>query len=449
MSMPSFYVPPEQAMKDRADYARKGIARGRSLAAVVYDEGILICAENHVSAELRNFLERAYPTLCFQDSTLFAAASHKERYGDAVKIPVKLGYSAGQGGTFSNAQANDNGTQRRAFLVTPNKAYGYEAVPNEQLIWTEGKEEAVIDILTDATKSATAACSEQAEISCFKSGFGDRGQIKSNTNPSGNLYDLVLFIASDCYNFSFGDVLVSKATLAAASLRTGTAKVTAVDAVNATIRVDGGGTWTPTNNDYLGLQGTMAASTTASDFIGLAGWLPDILNRPTSSDSFYGVNRFDNTVLLAGHAIDGRNKPILPTIRTLAGSIGQVSGAKPDLVLMNPSQVARCELELGTQSRWVKMGTDVDVYFDGISVMGPKGPMVITPAPKCPADHLYVLDSSVVTVGSPQNKPIMPASPSGDPVDSTDADKTQVRMRASFLFYLEAPGFCGNALITP
>ena len=45
MSMP-FYVAPEQVMKDRADYARKGIARGRSLAAVVYDDGILIAAEN-------------------------------------------------------------------------------------------------------------------------------------------------------------------------------------------------------------------------------------------------------------------------------------------------------------------------------------------------------------------------------------------------------------------
>src|SRR5690242_13584584 len=45
MSMP-FYVAPEQVMKDRADYARKGIARGRALIAMVYDDGILICAEN-------------------------------------------------------------------------------------------------------------------------------------------------------------------------------------------------------------------------------------------------------------------------------------------------------------------------------------------------------------------------------------------------------------------
>jgi len=45
MSMP-FYVAPEQVMKDRADYARKGIARGRALVAIQYTEGIAIVAEN-------------------------------------------------------------------------------------------------------------------------------------------------------------------------------------------------------------------------------------------------------------------------------------------------------------------------------------------------------------------------------------------------------------------
>lgn len=45
MSMP-FYVAPEQVMKDRADYARKGISRGRSLVALICQEGVVICAEN-------------------------------------------------------------------------------------------------------------------------------------------------------------------------------------------------------------------------------------------------------------------------------------------------------------------------------------------------------------------------------------------------------------------
>ncbi len=55
MSMP-FYVAPEQVMKDRADYARKGIARGRSATAVLYTDGILIAAEN-TSATLHKVSE--------------------------------------------------------------------------------------------------------------------------------------------------------------------------------------------------------------------------------------------------------------------------------------------------------------------------------------------------------------------------------------------------------
>ena len=43
MSMP-FYVPPEQLVKDKADFARKGIARGRTLIAMRYDGGIVLVA---------------------------------------------------------------------------------------------------------------------------------------------------------------------------------------------------------------------------------------------------------------------------------------------------------------------------------------------------------------------------------------------------------------------
>ena len=45
MSMP-FYVPAEQMMKDKADFARRNIARAKALAAMFYADGILICAEN-------------------------------------------------------------------------------------------------------------------------------------------------------------------------------------------------------------------------------------------------------------------------------------------------------------------------------------------------------------------------------------------------------------------
>jgi proteasome alpha subunit len=45
MTLP-FYVPPEQLMKDRAEFARKGISRGKSLVAIEYEHGILMLGEN-------------------------------------------------------------------------------------------------------------------------------------------------------------------------------------------------------------------------------------------------------------------------------------------------------------------------------------------------------------------------------------------------------------------
>src|SRR6187549_2146328 len=45
MTMP-FYVSPEQLMKDRADFARKGIGRGRGVVAVQYGDGIVLVSEN-------------------------------------------------------------------------------------------------------------------------------------------------------------------------------------------------------------------------------------------------------------------------------------------------------------------------------------------------------------------------------------------------------------------
>jgi proteasome alpha subunit len=45
-----FYVPPEQQVRDKAEFARKGIARGRSIIAVDYAGGVLLLAENPSTA---------------------------------------------------------------------------------------------------------------------------------------------------------------------------------------------------------------------------------------------------------------------------------------------------------------------------------------------------------------------------------------------------------------
>ncbi|MGC2486960.1 MAG: proteasome subunit alpha [Acidimicrobiales bacterium] len=58
-----FYVSPEQLIKDRAEFAQKGIARGRSIVAAVYDAGVLLVAENP-SASL-NKISEIYDRIAF------------------------------------------------------------------------------------------------------------------------------------------------------------------------------------------------------------------------------------------------------------------------------------------------------------------------------------------------------------------------------------------------
>ncbi len=49
MTIP-FYVAPEQLVRDKAEFARKGIARGRSIVAADYGDGVLLMAENPSTA---------------------------------------------------------------------------------------------------------------------------------------------------------------------------------------------------------------------------------------------------------------------------------------------------------------------------------------------------------------------------------------------------------------
>ena len=109
MSMP-FYVSPEQLMKDRADFARKGIARGRSVAVVRYADGILFVSENP-SAALHKVSE-------IYDRIAFAAVGRYNEFENlriaGVRLADMRGYSYDRrdvtGRGLANAYAQTLGT---------------------------------------------------------------------------------------------------------------------------------------------------------------------------------------------------------------------------------------------------------------------------------------------------------------------------------------------------
>ena len=79
MSMP-FYVSPEQAMRDKDDYARKGVARSRSCVVLQYTGGILMVTPN-VSSVLHKISE-------IYDRIAFAAVGRYNEYENLRKAGV-------------------------------------------------------------------------------------------------------------------------------------------------------------------------------------------------------------------------------------------------------------------------------------------------------------------------------------------------------------------------
>jgi proteasome alpha subunit len=109
MSMP-FYVSPEQLMKDRADFARKGIARGRSLVVVQFADGIVFVSEN-LSQALHKVSE-------IYDRIAFAAVGRYNEFENlriaGVRLADMRGYAYDRrdvtGRGLANAYAQTLGT---------------------------------------------------------------------------------------------------------------------------------------------------------------------------------------------------------------------------------------------------------------------------------------------------------------------------------------------------
>ncbi len=126
MSMP-FYVSPEQAMKDKADYARKGIARGRNSVVVAYDEGILFVAPNPSSA-LHKVSE-------IYDRIAFAAVGRYNEYENlrvaGVRFADTRGYQYAREDVTARGLANWYAQVLGSIFTESNKPYEVELVVAE------------------------------------------------------------------------------------------------------------------------------------------------------------------------------------------------------------------------------------------------------------------------------------------------------------------------------
>jgi proteasome alpha subunit len=146
MSMP-YYVSPEQAMKDRADYARKGIARGRSLIGMSTVDGIVIVAENH-SRTLHKVSE-------IYDRIAFAAVGRYNEFDQlriaGVRAADMRGYNYSREDVEARSLANSYAQMLGQVFTHEMKPLEVEILVAEVGYETDGSTDRLYHILYDGT----------------------------------------------------------------------------------------------------------------------------------------------------------------------------------------------------------------------------------------------------------------------------------------------------------
>jgi len=121
------YVPPEQLMKDRSDFANKGIGRGKSVVGIEYTDGILFLAENP-SATLHKISE-IYDRIAFAGVGKYSEFEELRIAG--VRLADMRGYSYGREDVRARDLANGYSQALSAIFTQQMKPYEVEILVAE------------------------------------------------------------------------------------------------------------------------------------------------------------------------------------------------------------------------------------------------------------------------------------------------------------------------------
>jgi len=155
------YVPPEQLMKDRSDFAHKGIGRGKSVVGLEYADGILFLAENP-SATLHKISE-------IYDRVAFAGVGKYSEFEElriaGVRLADMRGYSYGREDVRARDLANAYSQALSTIFTQQMKPYEVEVLVGE--VDGESSGTSIYRILFDDSLDAPGRDSLRADLRAY------------------------------------------------------------------------------------------------------------------------------------------------------------------------------------------------------------------------------------------------------------------------------------------
>jgi proteasome alpha subunit len=140
-----YYVSPEQMMKDKAEYARKGIARGRSIVTLEFADGILLVAEN--PSTLLHKVSEIYDRIAFAGVGKYNEFENLRIAG--IRHADVKGYSYSRGDVTAKALANAYSQALGNIFTQDIKPFEVEVLVAE--VAENGSKNEIYHILYDGT----------------------------------------------------------------------------------------------------------------------------------------------------------------------------------------------------------------------------------------------------------------------------------------------------------
>ena len=338
-------------------------------------------------------LKEMYPDdvmkdMTFDDRPLLAMLAKDEKAGGkTITVPVVYGNPQGRSASLSTAITNKGNTAGVEFSLTRVSDYAVASIDRETMLASETDEMAFAEAVETEMDGTINNCANSLAKALYRDGNGALGVVATGGLTSANPMVITLADINDIVNFEYGMVIEADNTADGSSLKTTPATITIAgmdeDAGTITTDFDNSG---PTTNwaaaDYLfqdGDGGNMLS--------GLAAWLP---SSAPGATAFFGVDRTTSVTRLGGVRVSGTGMPVEQALLKAAARVTRQKG-KPDIAFINPVQYYELVVSLGSKVQYVKQGVTADVFFSGVIIHGPKGPIEVYPDAWCPSSVGYVL----------------------------------------------------------
>jgi hypothetical protein len=379
--------------------------------------------------------------LVYADNPFLAMVKKNTDFGGKYKpIPIITGVSQGTSASFSNAQSNQSPVQVQSFLLTRVPYYSIATIDNQTMLASRTDKMAFLEgaklVIDGAIRSATNVVAS----SLFRSGTGSIGQISGSVSTGV----ITLSNSNDIVQFEVNMVLQANATDGGASPRAALGYVVAVNRSAGTLTVStsmGGAAASPSgwgDGDYLLIQGNNNALAS-----GLAAWLP--FTAPSSSDSFYGVNRSVDTWRLGGGRYDGSAQSIEEALIDGSSLLAR-EGGRPKACVTNFASWSALEKSLGAKCVYIDHKGPAEIAFRGIRVHGANSTIDVFPDRNCQPNYGYLLQMDTWALEGLGDVPqILRYGDGLEMLRVYNADAGEVRVGAYYNLRTNAPGW--NAVV--